>query len=129
MMKIKFFISSFLVILGLLLASPTQAKYVEMVVKDYVCLDDGNVRIRYGLINNRDFDVNNVILAFKILVDNKPVACKELKVTIPKGSDGSEIEEIFIETACKPKTFKLAYSAFHLIKRYKIDNWFSGCPE
>lgn len=128
MKRIKFFISSFVVVTVLLLTSLTQAKDVEMIVKDYECLKDGNVRIRYGLVNNRGFDVNFVTLAFKILIDDKPVACKELKVTIPKGSDGSEIQEIFIEAPCKPKAFKLGYAAFHLIKRYKIDNWFSGCP-
>ena len=128
MKRMRFFISSFLVITGLLLTTPTQAKDVEMIVKNYQCLKDGQVRVRYGLINNRNFDVHNVTLAFKILIDNEPVACKELKVTIPKGSDGSEIHEIFIETPCESKAFKLGYAAFHLIKRYKIDKWFSGCP-
>lgn len=128
MKKLNLFISSFLVITSLLLTSPTQARDVEMIVKDHECLQDGKVRVRYGLVNNRDFDVNNVSLAFKILIDNKPVACKELKVTIPKGSDGSVIQEIFIEAPCKPGAFKLGYAAFHLMKRYKIDNWFSGCP-
>ena len=127
MRKISLLISLFLIITSLLLTS-AHAKSVEIKLKDYECLENGGVQIQYGMINNKNFDIYNVILAFKILVDDKPVACKEIKVTVPKGSDGSDIQEILIESSCKPGAFKLGYAAFYLIRRYKIDNWFSGCP-
>ena len=127
MKKLCLLMILYLIITDLLLIS-AQAKDVEMKVKDYECLENGSVRIHYGLVNNRNFDIPNVTLAFKIIVDDKPVACKEIKVTVPKGSDGSDIQEIIIEASCKPRSFKLAYAAFHLIRQYKIDNWFSGCP-
>ena len=128
MKKILFLIGLFLISINLFLAS-AYAKDVEIKLNDYECLEDGSVRVSYGLINNRNFDINNVILGFKIIVDEKPIACKEIKVNVPEGSNGSEIREIFIEGSCKPGIFKLGYGAFHLMKRYKIDEWFSGCPK
>ena len=127
MKKIYLLTALFLICTNLFLTS-ANAKDVEIRLNGYECLEDGRVQVRYNLINNRNFDINNVVLGFKVIVDNKPVACKEIKVNVPKGSDGSDIQEIFIEGSCKPHTFKLGYGAFHLIKRYKIDEWFSGCP-
>ena len=127
MRKIYLLMSLFLIITNLLLSS-AQALDIEIQLQDYECIEDGRVQVHYGIINNREFDIANVVLGFKVLVDDKPVGCKEIKVDVPKVSDGSDIQEIFIEASCKPHTFKLGYAAFHLIKRYKIDNWFSGCP-
>lgn len=128
MKRVYLIIILFLISTNLVLAS-AYGKDVEMKLNEYKCLEDGSVRVLYSLINNRDFDINNVVLGFKIIVAEKPVACKEIKVNVPKGANGSDIQEIFIEGYCKPGTFKLGYAAFHLIKRYKIDEWFSDCPK
>lgn len=128
MRKIGFFLFIFMMTINPFLVSSIQAKDIELVVSEYECIENGKVRILYSLINNRNFDMHNVVLAFKILVDNKPIACRELEVTVPKGTNGSEVHEILIEADCKPRAFKLGYAVFHPVKRYKVDNWFSGCP-
>jgi len=45
-------------------------------------------------VSTFDFEYSNVTLGFKIVEDGKPVACSEIKVIVPKGADGSEINEI-----------------------------------
>lgn len=128
MRKIGFFLFLFIMGLNPFLVSSIQAEDVELVVNEYECLEDGRVRIQYNLVNNRDFDIYNVIIVFKILVDNKPIACRELEVKVLKGTHGSEVHEIFIEADCKPRAFKLGYAVFHPVKRYKVDNWIADCP-
>jgi hypothetical protein len=119
------FISFFISILSL---SPSYAEDIELVVKSAECIDDNKIIIKYSVINYRDFDRNNVSVAFKIMEDGKPIACKEVIMTIPKNSDGTEIHEAIIETTCKERVFGLQATIFHNVKRYKIETWFEGCP-
>lgn len=127
--KLFLSMSLFLMILNLIIPV-AYAESVDIELHDVGCMENGEVRIRYGLINNKRFDENNVILGFQIIVDDKPVACKELKVNVPKGSDGSDVMELFIQASCKPNSFEVKYiSIAYPYKRYVIDKWFSGCPK
>ena len=129
MRKIFLSISLFLIILNLIIPV-AYAESVDITLHDVECLENGQVRIRYGLINNKGFDENNVILGFQIIVGDKPVACKELKVDVSKGSDGSDVMELFIKASCKPNSFEVKYiSVAYPYKRYAIDEWFSGCQK
>ncbi len=105
------------------------AKDLELVVKGSECQEDNKILIKYNVINYKDFDRNNTTIIFKIMEDKKPIACKELKATIPKGEDGSVIYETTIETPCKDKTYKLESTIFKYVKRYRIDEFLSGCPK
>lgn len=116
------------IFIGILYLTPSYAGDMELVVKSAECSDDNKFIIKYGVINHKDFDRNNVSMAFKITEDEKPIACKEIKMTIPKNSDGSEIYEAIIETPCKDKSFGLKANFFHNVSRYKIEEWFEGCP-
>lgn len=112
-----------------LLFTPSYAKDLELVVKSTECQEDNKILIKYGVINYKDFDRNNTSIIFKIMEDKKPLACKELKVTIPKGDDGSVIYETTIELPCKEKSYNLESTIFKYVKRYRIDEFLSGCPK
>jgi hypothetical protein len=110
-----------------LFAPPAFAGEIELTVKDLECEEDGNLIIHYSLINSFDFDYPNVTLCFKILEDEKPIICKELKVTVPKGTDGSEINDVVLNLPCTGKKYDLKSMIFYNVKRYKIEEWFSDC--
>jgi hypothetical protein len=100
---------------------------IELLVKDFECVEDGKIIIHYSLNNTFNFEYPNVTLGFKILEDEKPVACNESKVTVPTDADGSDILEIVINAPCSGKSYNLKSAIFYYIKRYKIDEWFSDC--
>jgi hypothetical protein len=100
---------------------------IQLQVKDFECAEDGKIVVHYSLVNSFGFEYNNVILGFKVVEDGKPIACNELKVVVPKDADGSQINELTINTPCSEKGYSLESAIFYYIKRYKIDEWFSGC--
>jgi len=116
---------------GSLFLSPSYAqnKDIELVVKSAECLEDNKISIKYGVINYRDFDRPNVSILFKIMEDKTPMACKEVKATIPKKDDGSEKYEAIIEVPCKEKPYGIESTIYHNVKRYKIQEFFLGCPK
>jgi len=117
------------IFIGILFLTPSYAQDIELDIKSAKCLDDDDkIVIQYSVINYRDFERSNVSVAFRIMENGKPIACKELIMTIPKSSDGSEILEAVIDTPCKGKSFGLQSTIFHNVKRYRIEKWFEGCP-
>jgi hypothetical protein len=109
--------------------SHAQNKDLELIVKGAECQEDNKIIIKYGVINYRTFDRPNVSILFKIMEDKKPVACREIKMTVPKGDDGSEIYETTIEIPCKDKNYGMQSTIFHSVSRYKIEEFLSGCPK
>jgi hypothetical protein len=107
--------------------SYAQNKDIELVVKGADCLEDNKISIKYGVINYRDFDRPNVSILFKIMEDKNPLACKEVKATIPKKDDGSEKYEAIIEVPCKDKSYSIESTIYHSVPRYKIQEFLSGC--
>jgi hypothetical protein len=100
---------------------------LELQVKDFEC-EDGKIVVHYGLVNTYGHDFNNVTLGFKVMEDEKSIACKQLNVVVPKDADGLEINEVVINTTCSDKKYSLKSSIFiYGIKRYKIEEWFSDC--
>jgi len=128
----KYYLTLIAVILtvGLIvIPSYAQDQDIKLVVKKTECLDENKILIQYSLINTRDFERPNIVIGFKVLENEIPVACKKLTVTVPKGADGSEINEITIDRACKDTPFRLVANMFRNVKQYRIDEWFEGCPE
>jgi hypothetical protein len=121
-------ILNILIISCFLIPFTSYAKDLELVVKSSECHKD-KVLIKYGVINYKDFDRNGTTIIFKIMKEDKPIACKELKVTIPKGDDGSKIYETTVEAPCSDITYKVESTIFKYVKRYRIDNFLSDCPK
>ena len=130
MKKIIFLVSTALLFSGLghntAMAKGT-AKSIELHIREFECREE-NVAIRFNVINNRNFDRPNVSLCFQIINQGKPVACRELRVVIPKGADGSKIYETIIEVPCGKEDYGLKCTVFYSAKRYQIEEWFAGCP-
>ena len=126
-MKKIFFFSGVILLVAGLAVTPAFGGDLSLNIKGYRCVDEG-VLIRYSITNERNFDRNNVYVLFKVLVDGKPLACREIKTFVPKGADGSQIEEVILESQCEGKSFKLVSAIIQNTARYKIEEWFSGCP-
>jgi hypothetical protein len=118
-----------IILAGVFPFSHSRAADIELDVKSAECLDDNKILIKYAVINYRDFDRPNVSIAFRIMSDKKPAACEEIIMVVPKNADGSKIHEAVIDTPCKEMDFRLESTIFHNVSRYRIENWFSGCPE
>ncbi|NLD38558.1 MAG: hypothetical protein GX654_16990 [Desulfatiglans sp.] len=101
----------------------------ELAVKEVTRISEKEVVIKYSVISKKDFDFPNVSIAFKILVNDKPIGCKEVRTVIPEGSDGSDIQETTVSTSSGDKGFTLNSRIFYSTKRYRIEEWFSGCKE
>lgn len=106
--------------------TPAHARDLELVIKDFKCMEEGT-SISYGVINKKSFDRHNISICFKILVDSKPIECMEIKTTIPRNADGSNIKKAFIAMNCKKKPSELQNTILYSTKRYTIEEWFSGC--
>ena len=91
-------------------------------------VSEDEIAVQYYVINKRDYDLNSMIIAFKILEEDKPVGCKKIETMIPKGSDESEIKDTTIKISGHGGKLKYKSSIFFDTKRYKIDEWFSECP-
>ena len=124
----------FLVLLGVILLfcgmlpSPVMAENVELNVSEFKCIDDSKMVISFSLVNYRGFDFPNVSLCFKILKDGNPIAGRELRVVVPKGSDGSRVYQTMIAVSCGQGDYGLSSTVFIDAKRYEIEEWFAGCP-
>ena len=103
------------------------ARDLELVTKKVDKNSPEEITVQYGVINKKNFDLFNVSLCFKVLKEEVPVACKEIKTTVPKGSDGSDIKEITIKIPADEKDLRLVSTIFYSTRRYKIEKWFSGC--
>ncbi len=101
----------------------------ELVVKKVERISNEEVVIQYGVISRKDFDCFNVSIAFKIIEGDAPVACKEIKETIPKGADGTDIKEVNIKVPADAKELNIKSTIFFSAKRYRIEDWFSGCKD
>jgi len=126
MKKITFLLIAISILTGPFL-SIAYSLDLELQVKDFECVEDGEIVVHYGLVNTYGYDYNNVTLGFKIVQYEKPIACKRLNVVVPKDADGSEINEFVINAPCSDKTYSLKSAIFYYIKRYKIEEWFSDC--
>jgi hypothetical protein len=131
--KLFFIFSIFLTIFLIFFISSTaffaDAPQLELDVKKVERVSDEEIMIQYGVINRRDFDCFNVSIAFKVLSGETPVACKEIKETIPKGADGTEIKEVKIKVHAGTTDLNVKSTIFFSTKRYRIENWFSGCKD
>ena len=126
MKKITFLFVAILILSGPFLLKAYSAE-IELLTSDIACLEDNKIVVHYSLKSTYDFEYPNVTLGFKIVEEGKTVACKELKVVVPKEADGSEINEFVIDVPCKGKNLTVQSVVFYYIKRYKIDEWFAGC--
>jgi hypothetical protein len=106
---------------------PSHANDIELVIKEVTRISEEEVAIKYSVISNKDFDLPNVSIGFKIIIDDKPVGCLKIKTTIPNGSDGSDIKEAKIKISGEDKALKLESKIFYMMKQYRIDEWFSDC--
>jgi hypothetical protein len=106
---------------------PSHASDFELVINDVKRISEKEVVIKYGVKSTKDFDFPNVSIGFKILVDDKPIGCKEVRATIPKGSDGTDIQETTVSTSSGEEAFKLSSRIFYSTKRYRVEEWFSDC--
>lgn len=107
--------------------STVDAGEIKLQLKDFECTEEGKIVIHYGIISTYNFEYNNVTLGFKVMEGDKPVTCRRIKTTVPKGADGSETNELIIDVPCTGKNYNLESAAFYYIKQYKIDEWFTGC--
>jgi hypothetical protein len=126
MKKLSLLIITVPFIIGLFLSNAYSGD-IQLQVKDFECVEDGKIVVHYSLNNTFGFDYNNVSLCFKLVEDDKPIACKELKITIPKEADGSKLEELVINAPCSNKSLSLKSAVFYYTKRYKIEEWFADC--
>jgi hypothetical protein len=126
MKKITFFIIAIL-ILSCQFVSKAYSGEIELLTSDIECSEDDKIVVHYSLKSTYDFEYPNVTLGFKVVEDGKTIACKEIKVVVPKDADGSEMKELVIDTTCDGKQLTLQSAVFYRIKRYKIDEWFADC--
>jgi len=126
MKKIMFLLTAILV-LSVLFISKAHPGEIEIITSDIVCSEDDKIVVHYSLKSTYDFEYPNVTLGFKVVEYGKTVACKEIKVVVPKDADGIEINEVIIDIPCDGKDFTLQAAAFYHMKRYKIDEWFGDC--
>ena len=127
-MKRTLFVLLLYPFISFFILSPAYAKSLKLLINEFGCVDEDKIRIKYSVINEQDFDRPNVMILFKILLDGKPAACEEVKVTVPKRADRSEEKEIIINVPCTGKSPSLKSGIFHNVKRYSIDKWLSDCP-
>ena len=124
----KFISLSFMILLiGGLSPEPCLAKDLDLIIHEYSCTEEG-ILIRYGVVNQRNLDRPNVSILLKVITEGKPLACKEIKMVVPKGADGTEINEVILEAECEGKSLSLTYAIVQNYVRYRIKEWLSGCP-
>ena len=126
-MRKNIFLAGFLLIL-IGSAGNASGRDLELTVKEFTCTDDG-VQISYSITNERGFIRPNVKIGFKVLVDNKPIGCKEVVIDVPIDATSDQLMEVTIPAPCKDKDCKVATQVFgSSVKSYKIDNWMAECP-
>ncbi len=127
-MRKYIFLSGILIFLavgsGILSASD-----LELSVKEVSYTDEG-VQVSYTIKNGRKFIRPNIKIGFKVMVDDMTVACKLVKIDVPANASGNETMDLVIPAHCEGKSCKVASVLFgSSIKKYKIDEWMSGCPD
>jgi hypothetical protein len=126
MKKITLLVVAILILSGPLLSKAYSGE-IELLTSDIECSEDDKIVVHYSLKSTYDFEYPNVTLGFKVVEDGKTIACKEIKVVVPKDADGSEMKELVIDVPCDGKNLTLQSAVFYYIKRYKIDEWFADC--
>ena len=117
-----------LLLVGISCDSFGRDRDLNLIIKESKYTDAG-VKVSYAVQSQKDFTSPNVRIAFKILVDDKPVRCSEVTLDVPANSTGDQIMEITIPAPCKDKSCKLAAQLFDSsAKKYRIDNWMAECP-
>ncbi|MBN2419850.1 MAG: hypothetical protein JXL81_10730, partial [Deltaproteobacteria bacterium] len=77
----------------------------------------------------KNFLRRNVIIAFKVILEDKPVGCETITLDIPADSKDDETMETTIPAPCKDKACKVQAQIFDsTVKKYRIENWMSDCP-
>jgi hypothetical protein len=88
---------------------------------------EGKVVIHYSFVNNSGSDYTDVVVGFKIIQDGNIVGCKQISQSVPKVTDGSEMNEATIDVPSgKNLSFESIVSSGEVDKK-KIEEWFAGC--
>jgi len=126
MKKITFVLITILIMLGVSFYNAFPGE-IEMLTKDFECSEEDKIVVHYALKSTYDYEYPNVTLGFKIVEDGKTVACNQMKVTVPGGSQGTEMHELSFDVPCAGKNLTLKTAVFYYTKKYKIDEWFIDC--
>ena len=114
-------------LLALLFSLPSaRAQNLDVILGDFYCLEEKYV-IKFGVVNSYTFQREPTI-AFKILDGKQALACKEVTLTVPAGSDGSEIQEIALDGPCTKGEVTLEARVFDQAVRNRVGPWLSDCP-
>jgi len=104
-----------------------EASEIDLDIKAFVC-SEGIYFIRFNVINRYTYDTNPTI-AFKIIKDGRPIACKTITVRVPSGSEGSRTYELFIETICsEEERTTLESRIFKRDRLNEVGPWLGDCP-
>ena len=110
------------------ISSTSFGRDLELLVKNSQDTEEG-VKVTYSVKNERGFTRPNIRIAFKVLVNDKPIACKLLKIAVPANATGEQDKEVIIPASCKGKSCKLDAQIFgSSTKTYRITNWMKECP-
>jgi hypothetical protein len=103
-----------------------RAQNLAVVVEDFSCVE-GKYIIKFGVVNRNTYERNPTI-AFKIRGGSGALACKELTLTVPAGSDGSVLQEIALDGPCMKGEATLESRVFDQRDRNRAGPWLSDCP-
>ena len=127
----------YLLVIGVVLCftishfSPSHDSDLKLIIHDFKC-EYGEVYIHYSVINYISYERKNVSVVFKIIRGGRPIACEEQIITIPKNSDGTEMNEAIINIQCEEGSINLESNIFHeeieSSKHEEIEKFLSGCP-
>ncbi len=102
---------------------------MEIILSKSDCTNDNKILVKYGIVNTKNFIRYNTRVGLKIFEGDKIVACKQFKMEVPIGSDGSPDFETIIDYHCGEQNFNVIGMVSHnSTKQYKVDEWFEGCP-
>ena len=125
---IKKILFTFIVFTIAIFSADSFGKDLELKIKEFKCTKEG-VHVTYSIVNEKNFTRPNVGVGFKVEIDNKIAAFKEVTVNVPKDKKGEHTMELVIPAPCDGKPFKLITAVFPSgTSRYKVKNWFTECP-
>ena len=104
-----------------------RAQDLELVLGDFYCLE-GKYIVKFGVVNSYTFQREPTI-GLKIIDGDKVVACEEITLSVPPGSDGTVIHEVTFSGPCSGGEFTLESRIVDQTVRNRIGPWLSGCPE
>ena len=117
-----------ILLLSCLFVGTSYGSNPEVAIKESNCTKEG-VLVKYGLINQENYDRPNITVIFKILEGGKTIGCKEINTSIPRNSDGSEIEEVLIDAPCAGKKTSITHRIYlGGSAKYTIESYKSDCP-